>query len=226
MSFPFGVILPAAGSGTRFGSDKLMFDLCGKPVLWHTVSAFQRAESVEYIVLASRKENMAAVKALTAEFSKVIAVTEGGPTRGESILRGVEVLPAGVEYISIHDAARPLILPEEIDRIHEEAVRYGAVCAGTPVYSTVQQIDEEGFVVNTPDRNFLMAAATPQAFSLALYRDACAKTAGQSFTDDAGLVRAAGGRVKMIRCSDENIKITTPSDGAFAEEILRRRSQK
>ena len=222
----FGVILPAAGSGTRFGSDKLMFDLCGKPVLWHTVSAFQRADSVGCIVVSTRKENIEAVRSLTAEFSKVVAVTEGGQTRGESILRGMRALPSQVEYLSIHDAARPLILPEEIDRIHDEAVRYGAVCAGTPVYSTVQKIDEEGFIVDTPDRNDLMAAATPQAFSLALYRDACAKTAGQSFTDDAGLVRAAGGRVKMIRCSDENIKITTPADATFAAEILRRRAEK
>ncbi|MBP3300602.1 MAG: 2-C-methyl-D-erythritol 4-phosphate cytidylyltransferase [Clostridia bacterium] len=222
----FGVLLPAAGSGTRFGRDKLSFPLCGKPVLWHTVSAFQAAESVGCIVIATRKENIEAVKSLTAEFSKVIAVTEGGQTRGESILRAMEALPVEVEYLSIHDAARPLILPEEIDRIHGEAVRYGAVCAGTPVYSTVQRVDSEGFIIDTPDRNSLMAAATPQAFSLALYKESCAKTAGRNFTDDAGLVRAAGGRVKMIRCSEENIKITTPSDGTFAEEILRRRLQK
>ena len=219
----FGAVLPAAGSGTRFGADKLMFDLCGKPVLWHTVKAFQQAESVCCIVLVTRKENFETVRALTAEFSKVTAIAEGGKTRKESVLNGVKMLPSQVSYLSVHDAARPLITPEEIDRIHREAVLYGAVCAGTPIYSTVQKIDEAGFVVETPDRACLMAAATPQAFSLSLYQEACAKTVGQEFTDDAGLVRAGGGRVKMIRCSDENIKITTPADGTFAEEILRRR---
>jgi len=123
--------------------------------------------------------------------------------------------------VSIHDAARPLILPEEIDRLHRNALKYGAVCAGTPVYDTVQQVDEDGYIVATPDRASLIAAATPQIFSSALYREACALPG--DFTDDAGMVRAAGGRVKMILCQGENFKITTKEDAFRAQQVLLRR---
>lgn len=213
----FGVILPAAGSGTRFGSDKLFYSLGGRPVLDRTVYSFQNAATVSCIVIVTRKESIDLVRELTASYSKVIAVVEGGATRGESVLCGVAALPDSVTHISIHDGARPLISPQEIDRLHKEAERYGAVCAGLPVYDTVQQVDAEGFIVATPDRSSLVAAATPQIFEKDLYLSACRATEGQSFTDDAGLVRAAGGRVKMVLCQCENFKITTPADARRAE---------
>lgn len=219
MDGAFGVILPAAGSGTRFGSDKLMFDLCGHPVLWHTVSAFQRAESVGAIVIVTRSEQISAVRALTSEFSKVTAVTEGGSTRTESVRKGLSLLPAEMRFVSVHDGARPLIRPEEIDRLHREAEVYRAVCAGVPVYDTVQQVDEEGYITATPDRNRLMAAVTPQIFEREIYERACAADLGD-FTDDAGMVRTSGQRVKMIPCRGVNFKITTVEDALRARQIL------
>ena len=187
----FGVIIPAAGSGNRFGADKLMFDLCGKPVLWHTLSAFQAAETVSFIVIPTRAENISVVRELAAPFSKVIAVVSGGETRQESVTRGLAALPA-VDYVSVHDGARPLILPREIDRLHEEAIRYGGVSDALPVVDTSQQVDAQGFVVHTPDRAFLMAAATPQIFESSLYRVACERAVGACFTDDAGMVMVNG----------------------------------
>ena len=220
----FGVIIPAAGSGTRFGEDKLMYDLCGKPVLWHTLQAFEQAKTVTSIVVPTRKESICFVRELTAEFTKVVAVVEGGKTRQESVMRGLSVLPEA-DFISVHDAARPLILPEEIDRLHRNAVKYGAVCAGTPVVDTIQQIDEEGFIVRTPDRATLIAAATPQIFGYTLYKRACLE-ASENYTDDAGMVRAAGGKVKMILCQGENFKITAKEDAFRAQQILLKRSER
>ncbi|MBO5221200.1 MAG: 2-C-methyl-D-erythritol 4-phosphate cytidylyltransferase [Clostridia bacterium] len=220
MAKTFGVILPAAGSGVRFGEDKLMFDLLGKPVLWHTLWAFQRASTVSRIVIPTRRESLCFVRELTEEFSKVTAVVEGGKTRGESVKKGFVAL-GDVDYVSIHDGARPLILPEEIDRIHRNALKYGAVCAAFPVHDTIQQVDSDGFVVATPDRSALMAAATPQVFSADLYRRACVLTG--DYTDDAGMVAAAGGRVKMIPCQCENFKITTKEDALRAQQVLLRR---
>lgn len=222
MAKTFGVIIPAAGSGTRFGEDKLMYDLLGLPVLRHTLAAFERAKTVTAIVVPTRRESLCFVRELTADLTKVIAVVEGGKTRRESVQKGLDALPE-VDFVSIHDAARPLILPEEIDRLHRNALKYGAVCAGTPVYDTVQQVDEDGYIVATPDRASLIAAATPQIFSSALYREACALPG--DFTDDAGMVRAAGGRVKMILCQGENFKITTKEDAFRAQQVLLRRSE-
>lgn len=220
MAKTFGVIIPAAGSGTRFGEDKLMYDLLGLPVLRHTLMAFERAKTVSAIVIPTRRESLCFVRELTADLTKVIAVVEGGKTRRESVQKGLDALPE-VDFVSVHDAARPLILPEEIDRLHRNALKYGAVCAGTPVYDTVQQVDEDGYIVATPDRASLIAAATPQIFSAALYREACALPG--DFTDDAGMVRAAGGRVKMILCQGENFKITTKEDAFRAQQVLLRR---
>ncbi len=224
MAKTFGVIIPAAGSGKRFGEDKLSFDLLGKPVLFHTLWAFEQAKTVSSIVIVTRKESLCFVRELTRDFPKVVAVVEGGKTRQESVKNGVEALP-DVDFVSIHDGARPLILPEEIDRIHRNAVKYGAVCAGTPVVDTIQQVDEEGYISSTPDRNTLIAAATPQVFDRVGYWQACHSVAGQ-YTDDAGLYRAAGGKVKMILCQGENFKITTKEDAFRAQQILLRRMEK
>ena len=223
MAKTFGVIIPAAGSGTRFGEDKLMFDLCGKPVLWHTLQAFEQAKTVTSIVISTRKESLCFVRELTAEFSKVVAVVEGGKTRQESVICGLSALPK-VDFVSVHDAARPLILPEEIDRIHRNAVKYGAVCAGFSVVDTIQQVDADGCIIHTPDRSTLMAAATPQVFEYDLYQKACLQ-ATEQYTDDAGMVRAAGGRVKMILCQGENFKITAKEDAFRAEQVLLKRKE-
>jgi len=218
MGEKIGVVLPAAGSGSRFGEDKLMFDLLGKPVLWHTVNAFQEAGSVSSIVIATRRESLCFVRELTSGFTKVVAVVEGGKSRRESVLRGVDALPADVAYVSVHDAARPLILPEEIDRIHRKLPQYGAICAAFPVYDTVHQVDGKGYIVATPDRETLIAAATPQAFSLELYKKACSLEG--EFTDDAQMVCAAGSAVKTVLCRGENFKITTKEDAFRAQQVV------
>ena len=223
MSKTFGVIIPAAGSGTRFGEDKLMFDLGGKPVLWHTLWAFQQAKTVTAIVIPTRRESLCFVRELAESFSKVIAVVEGGATRRASVQKGLDALK-NMDFISVHDGARPLILPEEIDRLHRGAVKFGAVCAAFPVYDTVQRVDESGFIVSTPDRASLMSAATPQVFSYDLYRRACALEG--DFTDDAGMVCAAGGKVKMVLCQCENFKITTKEDALRARQVLAVRNEK
>lgn len=220
----FGVIIPAAGCGERFGSDKLMYDLCGKPVLWHTVASFQLAETVKAIVISTRNDAIETVRALTAEFPKVVAVVEGGKTRKESVFNALSVLSEDLDYLSIHDGARPLIVPSEIDRIHRLAEQFGSVCAGLPVVDTIQQVDDWGYIESTPPRASLIAAATPQVFPRSVYLSACRQTTGMDFTDDAGLVHAVGGQVKMVLCQCENFKITTREDGMRAQAVLASRS--
>lgn len=206
----------------RFGGDKTFFPLAGKPMLWHTVNAFCEAETVSSVVIVTRAECVGQVRALTEGMKKVRAVIPGGDTRQDSVFLGAAALPRGTDFISVHDAARPLITPNEIDRIHREAEQTGAVCAGIPLNDTVHMVDTEGRIVATPDRAMLMAAQTPQVFPLAVYRNAC-KTAKGSFTDDAGMVRASGVPVRMIRCLCENFKVTRREDAQRADAILRAR---
>lgn len=217
----FGVVIAAAGSGTRFGSDKMTQELCGVPVLLRTVRAFEAADSVGGIVIVTRADGLEYVRNITADCGKVIAVTVGGETRSESVKNGVSLLPSDYRYVSVHDGARPLITPARIDCVHAQAVRFGAACAVLPVVDTVHCTDRDGFVVSSPERASLVAAATPQAFERALYERALAQADGREFTDEVGLLRAASVAVKTVVCNPENRKITTRSDLWNAERILR-----
>lgn len=222
MNTRVGVLLAAAGSGTRFGGDKLFFSVAGKPLLRYTVEAFSAAQTVSEIVIVTRTNCLKKVQTLTEDLPKVIAVTEGGTTRQESVQKGIQRFSPEVNWFSIHDGARPLITPREIDRIHREAFQHGPVCTARPLHDTIQQVDANGQITATIDRNTLVAAVTPQIFPREIYLSAAAKTEGKSFTDDAGMVRAAGFPVHTILCRDENRKITTPEDGAYAAWLLSR----
>ena len=219
----FGVVIPAAGSGTRFGGDKLFCLLNGHPLLRYTVEAFCGAKTVTSVVIVTRPELISRVRELTADLPKVVSVIAGGKTRQDSVAAGVAVLPKSVDFVSVHDGARPLITPKEIDRLHAEAEKYGAVCAAAPVNDTIHIVDADGTVVGTPDRSTLMAALTPQIFPAKLYRELCA-SATADYTDDVGLFRAAGKSVKMILCQCENFKVTRPCDAHLAEQILQERA--
>ena len=224
MSERFGVVLPAAGSGNRFGGDKLFYEIDGRPLLWYTLCAFQAARTVQSIVIVTRKDRIPSVTALSSEFSKVISVVPGGNDRQSSVACGVAVLPEKTTFVSIHDAARPLITPEEIDRLHEIAAGSGAVCMCGPVNDTIHETDADGNIIATPDRSRLVAAQTPQVFPLALYRDLCRREKKQIFTDDAAFACSAGITVKTVRCKCENFKVTEPEDALRAAAVLHRRS--
>ncbi len=217
-----GVVIPAAGSGQRFGGDKILYPIYGRPLLYYTVRAFEMACTCHEIVLVVRKSILSPVRTLisNAGFSKVVDVVSGGKTRGESVRKGIEALSPGIGFFSIHDGARPLIQPEQIDQIHRMALEFGAVCAGHPLYDTVQLVDEEQKICSTPDRSQLMCALTPQVFSREIYEDALQKTRGREFSDDAGMVCAAGYSVRMAVCARSNLKVTEPDDITFAEMFL------
>ena len=219
-----GVIIPAAGSGMRYGADKLWVELDGHPAVWYTLSAFQRAQTVRSIVVVARADALDRFCALAEEFSKIRAVVCGADTRSGSVRHGLEALPEDTQIVSIHDAARPLITPEEIDRIHSIAETEPALCVGCAVYDTVHAVDEQGFVIGTPDRKSLFAAQTPQVFNLNLYRAVSEETAGAVFSDDTAMFRAAGKPVRTVLCQCENFKITKPEDALRAERVLQARS--
>lgn len=158
---------------------------------------------------------------------KVAAIVTGGNTRQRSAAAGAAAVPPGTEWIAVHDGARPLVLPGEIDGCVAAAKRYGAAALAVPVKDTIKLTDGDRFVVSTPRRELLWAVQTPQVFRLDRYREAMrrAESAGRDYTDDCQLLEQERVRVRLCRGNYENIKLTTPDDIITAEAILRRREE-
>ena len=225
---PCSMIVAAAGSSCRMGGqDKLFAPLAGVPVLTRTLRAIDRAELVSEIVVAASEENMEEVAALCARsgLRKKVKVVKGGASRTESVLSAALECDPKAELIAIHDGARPLVRPDMID----EMIRLGgtthAVAPAIPVKDTVKIADRNGLVLSTPDRSTLYAVQTPQVFQANILKAALqsALFSGETVTDDCGAVERLGKQVWLAAGDEGNIKITTPTDLAVAEAILRQR---
>lgn len=216
-------VIVAAGSSTRMGTPKQFIPLNGCPLIAHTLLAFERCEIIDEIVVVARAEDHARLREIAKEngITKLTAVTSGGSTRQQSVQNGVS-LCGGAAYIAIHDGARPLVTPAIIERVVQAAGQYGAATAAVPAKDTVKLADENGMVTATPDRNTVWNVQTPQIFDRALYERALAHALQQGLdaTDDCQLIEAIGHPVKLVEGSYTNIKITTPEDVPFAEELL------
>ena len=225
-----GVVVPAAGQGRRMGTNrnKQFFELDGTPILLRTLESFQCSPTITTIVLAVSSEEMTTVQSLVrgAGISKVSVVVAGGEERQDSVWNGIEALKnQNVEYVLVHDAVRPFIDQELIERVLNAAVRFGAAVPALRVKETVKRVDPEGIVRETVAREHLWLAQTPQAFEFQLLYRAYRQSQSDNFvgTDDASLVERLGERVCIVEGSSDNIKITTPEDLDLARSILRKR---
>lgn len=223
-------IVLAAGEGRRMGlgQPKQLLELMGKPVLVHTLEAFDRAESVDRVVLVAPPDVVGHYRDEVVRpfgIRKVEAVVPGGAERQDSVREGLGSLGDDAEVVAIHDAARPLIRPEEIDAVVADARASGAAVLGTPVTDTVKEVSG-GEVRKTLDRSVLWQVQTPQAFQVSVIREAHLQAAREGFlgTDDTVLVERLGRPVRVVAGRADNLKITTPDDLGVAEQILRRRS--
>ncbi len=217
-------VIPAAGSGTRMGADKnkLLLEVLGRPVISWTLSAFESCPIVDEVILVANEQDIFSYRdILRAEgFRKVSAIVRGGKTRAESVYRGI-MAAEGADVVCIHDGARALITPEEIEAVIEGARETGAAIAAVPVVDTIK-IAEGEFIAETAPREKLRQAQTPQVFKRNLILDAMEK-ADKTVTDDASCAEKAGIRVKLIETSYRNIKLTTPFDIYLAEAVLKPR---
>ena len=225
MDRPFvSAVIVAAGNSTRMGSNKQLLKLGDRPVIAHTLTAFEHCDRVDEIVLVTRAEDVALMREIASRYgvTKLSAVVAGGAERQDSVANGVAACNSRAAYFAIHDGARPLITPEMIVAVIEAAMKDGAAAAAVRVKDTVKVADERGFIVDTPDRAMLWNVQTPQIFAKALYLDALekARQSGLSVTDDCRLAEAAGYPVKLVEGSYTNIKITTPEDIRSAEGWL------
>ena len=206
---------------------KQYLELAGRPILAHTLAAFEAVEEIGRIVLvlpAADVEKDGQRILAEGEPRVPVTVVAGGTERQDSVKNGIRAL-ADLEdeaVVLIHDGVRPLVPPELIQRLIRAAVRWGACIPVMPVTETVKRVDRREVIVASPDRTSLRLAQTPQAFRLGIFRQAllAAKASGLRATDDATLVEAAGGPVHTIAGSRFNLKITTPEDLTLAEAML------
>ncbi len=223
-------IILAAGLGSRMKSDitKQQIKIFGKSILEHTLAAFESAESILDITVVAREEELAFVKKTLQNIKKPYKTVIGGQTRFESARLGFEASFDTAEYIAIHDCARCLITPEDIDRVAEYAYKVGAASATMRVVDTVKKIDEHGFIISTESRDNLRRAATPQIFKRALYGNVISRITQNcsEITDDNMLFERAGIKIAAVDTDGENIKVTEPSDVLLVESIFKRRNPK
>jgi 2-C-methyl-D-erythritol 4-phosphate cytidylyltransferase len=223
------VIIPAAGSGTRFGSEtpKQYLPLGDRPLIAHTVGRFHRFAGVERIVVCVSADHLATMQEIADHFRwGNVKIVKGGDSRQESVLRGAESLArAGFgddTIVAAHDAVRPFVSRDLFARLLAALdVADGSIPATTPT-DTIHRT-EAGFVVETPDRSRLAAAQTPQCFRLGVLLEALARAVEEGWpaTDEAAAVARCGRRVRVVDGDPRNIKITRPADfESAAREIV------
>lgn len=221
-----GVLLPAAGRGERLGAGvpKGLRPVRGEPLLAHAVRALLAAPSVDVVVVAAPPDDVAAVRTVLSElFARAaVDVVAGGPTRQASVAAALAALPAEVDVVLVHDAARAFVPVDLVERVVAQVRESGAaVVPCLPVRDTVRTT--EGFPV---DRAGLVVVQTPQGFPRRWLVDAHerAQASGRTATDDATLVEEAGGRVVLVEGAEEAFKVTTPLDLLLAESVLDHRT--
>ncbi|MEE2768395.1 MAG: 2-C-methyl-D-erythritol 4-phosphate cytidylyltransferase [Actinomycetota bacterium] len=205
-------IVVAAGQGDRFGGDKQVADLSGRPVLTHSVTVASKVSDGVVVVTAASRQ--AAVTDLMRGFDPLPKVVPGGPTRSSSVRSGLAAVPKKATVVLVHDGARPLASVDLFRRV-VAGVADGAdaVVPGVAVSDSLRKVC--GGVL---DRETVIAVQTPQGFSARSLRDA--HRSGGEVSDDATLVEAAGGRVVVIDGETNNLKITVPLDLAVAELLI------
>ena len=222
-------IVPAAGEGSRFGGAvrKQFIALNGLPILSHTLRALaaSRALAAMIVVVPPGEESRGRDALSLARVDIETEVISGGQERQDSVYKGLQRAKPDTDMVLIHDGVRPFVSREVVLATIEGAEEWGAAVAAVPVTDTIKRVDAGGLVVDTPAREQLWAVQTPQVFRYALLMRAhqSVREHGIVVTDDAALVERIGVKVKVVRGSYENIKITSEDDLPLADLILRRR---
>ena len=218
------LLIPAAGSGSRMkaGKNKLLINLNGESILYWTLKSVFLSKKVSWVGVIGQPNDRTEIMNSIKEFSDKITWINGGNTRQESVSNGVNNLPNNAMKVLIHDGARCLIKPEFIDKCFTELEENDAVILAVKVTDTIKVVNENRIIKETPDRNFLWAAQTPQGFSVTQLKKAHQKAKENSWnvTDDASLFERLQWPVKIIEGNSTNIKITSPIDLKIASLFL------
>ena len=228
-------ILPAAGLGTRMGGEKpkQFLQLDGVPVLLFTLRRLAACPAITDFVIATRGEEIDSVSAsIASEIPGLrVRVTRGGDTRQDSVARALVDVPAEADLILVHDAVRPLVTLDQIERVIGEADACDAAILGIPAMDTVKEVkratpqgggSDVALILATIPRERVVLAQTPQVFRASLLLEAFASASqdGVTASDEAGLVERLGRDVHVVVGSERNLKITRPGDIQLAEFYL------
>ena len=220
-------IIAAAGQGTRMAGErpKQFLELAGTPIIFHTLQAFERCDSIQEIIVVIPATESAVFLSPANKHSlgKLSKVVPGGTTRAESVWCGLRaVRETTVDIVAVHDGVRPFVTPEEIALTIAAAQDVGAAILVSSPVDTVKEV-RDGAVVKTLRRSGLRNALTPQCFRYSLLRRAYeeADVSDPELTDDSSLVERLGQRVAIVEGSARNIKVTRPEDLAVAEVLLK-----
>lgn len=219
-----GVVIVAAGSGTRASAGELkQFRwVAGKPMLLHSVLTFQERSDVGMVVcvLPRKYAGDPPPWLFQCDLERML-VSVGGPARGDSVANGLEDLPESLSVIAIHDAARPLVPPDVIERVIAQARTGTGAVPAIPVRDTLKRVSADGRITGSIDRSGLWRAQTPQAFPREMIVRAYieARASGFSGTDDAALCERLGSPVVIVQGSERALKITEEHDFARAEAL-------
>lgn len=223
-------VILAAGKGLRMGGavPKQFMELEGRPVLAHTLLAFEAAPSIDSMVIVSDNAEWIRNNILKPfSIAKPVLFADGGRERQDSVWNAINGL-SNCELVAIHDGVRPLVTVDVIEESIAAARVYGAAVVGMPSRDTIKEADDKGFAIRTPDRSRLWTIQTPQTFRLDLLKEAHEKAREDRHlgTDDSSLVERLGHPVRLIEGSYKNIKITTPEDLTAAALYLKSRREK
>jgi 2-C-methyl-D-erythritol 4-phosphate cytidylyltransferase len=220
-------LIVAAGSSVRFGGavPKQFCEVAGRPLLAWTIGQFEKAESIDSISVVVAEDQLLYTSEKVIDpfgFRKVTNIVPGGVTRQESVLKGLERLPVSTGMVAIHDGARPMTSPDDIDTVVELARAERAAMLVTKVSDTVKRA-KDGYILATLDRSDLFLAQTPQVFAYDLIIEAHRRAAAESLevTDDAALIETNGFKVRMVESSTHNTKVTSRGDLHLVEAMLR-----
>jgi 2-C-methyl-D-erythritol 4-phosphate cytidylyltransferase len=218
-------IIVAAGSSRRVGFDKLFAPILGKPVIAHTIDAFEQANCVNDIIIVAREDRHDEIKKLGS--AKIRAIVAGGEHRQDSVAAGLMGRGASEGYVAVHDAARPLVTAQLIERVFAKAQETGAASAAEAVSDTLKRADVDLVVKEAVDRQQLFAMQTPQIFERSLIEDAYRAVFAKNLriTDEVSAVEQLGRKVALVPNDDFNFKITFERDLKLAELVLRQRAE-
>ncbi|WP_373600632.1 2-C-methyl-D-erythritol 4-phosphate cytidylyltransferase [Paraclostridium bifermentans] len=223
-----GVVIVAAGTGSRMNADinKQFIKLNDKEVIVHTIEKFYKNKNINDIVVVIREDEQEYFNENIINKYKFnnIKIAYGGKERQDSVYNGIKKLDDNCDVILIHDGARPFVTNSIIENAIKEAKQHNAVVVGVKVKDTIKVVGENGNVIDTPNRSYLWSVQTPQVFKCDVITKAYEDAYNNNYygTDDAMLVERIGYDIKMVEGSYDNIKITTPEDLNFGEQILKK----
>ncbi len=217
------VIIVAAGLGTRLNAKlpKALVLLRAKPLLSYSLKVFENHPGIDGVVVVGAEGYLSQFVRLTRQFKKVRAVVAGGTMRSDSVMNGLNALSSDTNIVLVHDAARPFVDRDMIDRLMAVLKKNKSAIVGVPVKFTVKKIDRKTLnIQETPARDLLWEAQTPQGFHKDILVKAHARKFKEEATDDAMMVERMGGQVRMVMGNYRNIKVTTLEDLILAGQMV------